>query len=108
MEAGSYNPLNLDAPFCFLGDVGYVTDTHLCFLLYLSMKKIKFPLDNVILGNIFQVKQIFLLGKTGYTFKCDMERVRVANLQSSSQRCRNQGVGWVLIDGLSKSTRGGA
>lgn len=103
MEFGSYNPLNLDATFCLLRDVGYVRDTHLCSLLSFSIKKIKFPLANVILGNIFQVKQIFQLDKLYYTFKCDMERVKGANLQSSSHRCRNQGVGWALIDGWSKS-----
>lgn len=67
MEPGSYNPLNLDATFCLLGDVGDVRYTHLCSLLSFSIKKTKFPLDNVILGNIFQVKLIFLLDKTGYT-----------------------------------------
>lgn len=65
MEPGSYNPLNLDATFFLLGDVGYVRHTHTMLSFIFSIKKIKFPLDNVVLGNIFQVKQIFLLDKIG-------------------------------------------
>lgn len=58
-------------------------------------------------GIYFKLKKSSYWIKLYYTFKCGMERVRVANLQSSSHRCRNQGVGWVLIDGLRKSAGGG-
>lgn len=42
-------------------------ETHLCSLLSFSIKIISFSLGNVVLRNKSQVKQIFLLDKTGYT-----------------------------------------
>lgn len=75
-------------------------ETHLCSLLSFSIKRISFPLDNVVLRNKFQVRQTLLLGKTGCTMPFTIEGDGAANAQGSCYKHRKQGSevginGWV-------------